>query len=118
MFKREKNEPEIIPGDMDLPKFLTISKTWNDDIEFGPFCILENNTFFRIVRGEVIEGKNSKYLELFDSSFQKIQELDLTALEPDLSFFYFPLGNNIFIKAEYQPDEDILNYYLIQIKGK
>lgn len=118
MFKGEKREPEIIPGDMDLPKFLTISKTWSDDIEFGPIYRLENNSFFRIVRGELIEGKSSKFLELFDSSFEKIQEIDLSSLETDLSFFYFPLGNRIFIKAADQPDEDLLNYYLIQIKGK
>jgi hypothetical protein len=103
---------------MDLPKFLTISKTWSDDIEFGPIYRLENNSFFRIVRGELIEGKSSKFLELFDSSFEKIQEIDLCSLETDLSFFYFPLGNRIFIKAADQPDEDLLNYYLIQIKGK
>lgn len=117
LFKTAKGVLDVKSGKTDFGKFIEIYEAWDNDIKFGPIYPLGDRYIFRIVRGELSKDKSSRYLELFDLTFKKVLEVDISLIEPDLSSFYFPIGDFIFIKANLQPQEEVLNYYIIELKS-
>jgi hypothetical protein len=114
LYKVEKDLPERILTEISFKEYQQISVAWQADVLFGPFMEVGSN-YFRFIRGEhEVEG-GLIYMELFNKQFEKIGEVNLSAIQPDLGMCYMPIGNRIFVKAKSQANEDILEYYLISL---
>ncbi|GAB2612305.1 hypothetical protein [Belliella aquatica] len=91
---------------------------WDGDVSFGNFEKLPNGKgFCRIVKSpnRGLQNSDQINLEVFDSFLEKVGEVNLTELEPDLSTFYFSVENKLFFKAKNQENENYLNYYFVEI---
>jgi hypothetical protein len=115
LYKVEKDLPQPILSEIPFKEYSKISGEWQDDVLFGPIMSLGDSKYFRFVRGELEIEEGIIYLEVFDQNFEKVGEVNLSSIEPNLGLYYIPLGNKIFVKSKTQPDEEILNYYLIEL---
>lgn len=118
-FPARKKRPNIISDDMDFMEATVLMDYWDFDVSYGAFEQLPNEKgFCRLVRGATL-GENQTnpqlFLEVFNSELDKIGELNLTEIEPDLSTLYFMIDNRLFFKAKAQPDENKINYYFVSI---
>lgn len=101
-----------------LMEVLKIMDEWEKDVAFGNFERLPNSKgFFRMIKSpqvkiEEIEQLN---LEIFDQSFEKVGEIDLSEIHSDLSSFFFTYKERLFFKAKYQDNENYLCYYFVEI---
>lgn len=124
LFPLNKTAQIFINEDLDLQvheefyKVLELLDQWDKDVAFGNFERLPNRKgFFRMVKSpqsdiSKIEQLN---LEVFDSFFKKVGELNLTEVQEDLSTDFFTYGDRIFFKAKQQDHEDYLNYYFVEV---
>ena len=115
LYKVEKDLPQSILTEISFKEYSKISGDWQDDVLFGPIMKWGNSNYFRFVRGELEIEEGTIYLEVFDQNFEKLGEMNLSSIEPNLSMYYMPIGNRVFVKSKLQPNEDILNYYLIEV---
>lgn len=115
LFKVEKDLPEQILTEISFKEYSKISGDWQDDVLFGPIMSLGDTKYFRFIRGELEVEGGLIYIELFNKQFEKLGEVNLSAIQPDLGMYYMPIGNRIFVKAKSQANEDILEYYLINL---
>ncbi|MHA7131237.1 hypothetical protein [Algoriphagus namhaensis] len=111
LYKTEKTLPKRTVSDLSFEEYYEISGDWQDDVLFGPIMRLGNSNYFRFVR----ESKVNCILEYFDQNFKKLGEINASSLENDLSMYYMPIGDRIFVKSKFQPNEEILNFFLIQV---
>lgn len=114
LFKTQKDIPEKKRDFEDIAEFMEISSRWNKDVYYGSVLRLNDRLLYRIVF-ESQEESQKKFLELFDKSFEKVGEFDLTAIEPDLKWFHITVEGKILIQSSKDPDEDIFKYYLISV---
>lgn len=102
----------------ELNEFVAKIKAWNNDITFGPiYWEEENQVYYRLVKG-VSKNLNpfdgELFLSLFDSSFSLIQEEKLTEYASNLSFEYFKMDKELWIKKA-SPVEDELMYHTMSL---
>jgi hypothetical protein len=114
LYKVEKDLPQPILSEISFKEYSKISGDWQDDVLFGPIMEVGTN-YFRFIRGELEVEGGLIYMELFNNQFEKISEVNLSAIQQDLGMYYIPIGNRIFVKAKSQSNEDILNYYMISL---
>lgn len=95
-----------------------LERAWLAQVRYGYMDYMESiNKYIRLVKGE--GGDDSHYfLEVFDPNFQKLDEIDLTEINPDLSNDYVNTKHGLMFRAQDQPKEDVMLYYYINlIKG-
>jgi hypothetical protein len=119
LFPNSKMPPSSIPSDLDHMEALDKLNEWDFDVAYGNLEKLPNEKgFCRIVRGSTLgeDKKNPEiFMEVFDLDLKKIGEKNLTAIQPDLSTFFFAVGDRLFFKAKEQSNENYLNYYFVEI---
>ncbi|WP_169714513.1 hypothetical protein [Algoriphagus antarcticus] len=54
-------------------------------------------------------------MELFDKSFEKIGEFNVSGIEVELGLFLITVEGKILIQSSEDPDEDTFKYYLIAV---
>ncbi|MCH7399324.1 DUF4221 domain-containing protein [Belliella sp. DSM 107340] len=114
-FKSEKEKPNQNFTNTTFIEYTKRSGDWQDDILFGPLMKLEKNIFFRFVRDNIIEGQGQIYLEVFNDNLTKLEEINISLLNPNITMYYIPIGNSIFVKSKNQTNEDLLEYYLLNL---
>jgi hypothetical protein len=88
-----------------------------NQVRFGVVTYLGNvNKYVRLVKGEGADA--SYFLEVFDSDFQRLQEFNLTAINPDLSADYLNSKYGLMFRAKDQPAEDVMYYYNLNLIKK
>ncbi|HSF55402.1 MAG TPA: hypothetical protein VLA71_16725 [Algoriphagus sp.] len=95
-----------------------LEKAMSAQVRYGYMDYLESvDKYIRLVKGE--GGANSHFfLEVFDGNFQKLNEIDLSEINPDLSGEYVNTTHGLMFRAQDQPEEDVMYYYYINlIKG-
>lgn len=115
LFNSEKTKPNKNFDTSSFNDFKSESDKWQDDVRFGSFFKLQDELFYRIVKGRKDGDKSSKFIEVFDFNLNKIGEADLSSIQPDLGAMSVPIGGKIFVKSKVQKSEDIMDYYLITI---
>jgi len=124
LFPPKKQPPLEITADYDLKdreslkKVMELMGEWDIDVAFGNFEKLPNGKgFCRMVKSPQKYANSFAHLslEVFDNDFEKIGEVKLTELEPDLSAFYFSVEDKLFFKAKNQENENYIDYYFVQI---
>ncbi|WPR74228.1 hypothetical protein [Algoriphagus sp. NG3] len=111
----KRNPPEHFGREsVDVDSFKLLQK-WQEEVRYGTMTFVEDwDKFVRLVKGE--GGKDSNYfLEVFDVDFQKVQEINLTELNPDLSLSYLNTKYGLMFRAKDQPDEDVMYYYYVNL---
>ncbi|MEB2778550.1 DUF4221 family protein [Algoriphagus sp. D3-2-R+10] len=115
-FPSKKTLPQNYADEVDSFELLDeLEKSWRGQVRYGPMIFLKDlNKFVRLVKGE--GGKDSNYfLEVFDVDFQKIEEFNLTGLNPDLSPNYLNTKYGLMFRAKDQPGEDVMYYYYVNL---
>ncbi|MEP1088527.1 MAG: hypothetical protein ABJH01_17755 [Algoriphagus sp.] len=112
-FKTQKDLP-VKTDNSDYEKFGEEFTKWNNDVHYASITRLNNKLMYRMVFENISSWK--VYLELFNNSFEKVGEFDLTALQPDLKWFHITVEGKILIQSSKDPDEDIFKYYLISVE--
>ncbi len=119
LFPNEKSSHQKLRRDMDFFEATSAMDEWDFDVTYGNLEKLPNNKgFCRLIRGATLgeDKKNPEiFIEVFDLDLKKIGEKNLTAIQPDLSTFFFAVGERLFFKAKEQPNEYYLNYYFIEV---
>jgi hypothetical protein len=119
LFKNEKDVPLKLPSEMTTMQAFDLTTNWDSDVAYGRLKELPNKLgYFRLIKGnsKVKGGKGEEiFLEVFDKKFDKLNELNLSDFQPDIGRFYFVFDGGIFIKSKDQPNEDVLNYYVLNI---
>lgn len=113
-FKSEKDIPEIKSSFDDISEFIEASYKWDEDMYFGTVYKLNSDLMYRVVN-DFGKSPNLVFLELFDNSFKKVGEFNLTAFEPDLKGLHITVEGKILIQSSKEPDEDIFKYYLLSV---
>ncbi|MEB2776854.1 hypothetical protein SYJ56_16120 [Algoriphagus sp. D3-2-R+10] len=114
LFKTEKDQPGKTSGINDWEEFFDIKSKWDNDVSYDAVFRLNDKLMCRMVF-ESQQDSHKKFLELFDNSFDKVGEFDLTAIEPDLKWFHITVEGKILIQSSKDPDEDIFKYYLVSV---
>lgn len=118
-FPSQRNFPQISSEKMEIMQALELSKNWQNQVSFGPLGYsLNNDLYFRFVQGGVAEASEKSgqiFLELFSKEFQKIQEVSISQLNPDLSRQYIQTKYGLMVKALDQPKEDVMYFYYLNI---
>ncbi|PZX47097.1 hypothetical protein [Algoriphagus chordae] len=112
LFKTQKDLP-VKTDNSDYEKFSEEFTKWNNDVHYASISRLNDKLIYRMVFENL--GSSKVYLELFNNSFDKVGEFDLTALQPDLKWFHITVEGKILIQSSKDPDEDIFKYYLISV---
>jgi hypothetical protein len=112
LFKTQKDLPAKTDNS-DYEKFGEEFTKWNNDVHYASISRLNNKLMYRMVFENI--GSRKVYLELFNNSFDKLGEFDLTALQPDLKWFHLSVESKILIQSSRDPDEDIFKYYLLSV---
>lgn len=109
-----------------FPQGTTIMEAWDltDDREgevaFGELHYWEScGCFYRTVKGPIKSEKLQDFdvfLEMFDKNFEKTDEVNLSAINPNVSNFTIPLNGKLLIKAKSQTNEDVLDYYFLEVE--
>ncbi|MGY6523773.1 MAG: hypothetical protein ACXIUD_18735 [Mongoliitalea sp.] len=112
--------PENLKGGdrKDFMEVMKIMGEWDQDVAFGNFEKLPNGKgFCRLVKSpqSKIEEIEQVNLEIFDQSFEKVGEVNLTEINANLSTFFFAYADRLFFKAKNQDNENYLNYYFVSI---
>ncbi len=115
LFKTQKDLPKSKSDFKDVADFMDASYQWGDDVSYGVVYRLNERLMYRIVF-ESQDESPKKFLELFDSSLEKVGEFDLTAIQPKLKGFHITAEGKILIQSSKDPDEDIFKYYLIEVE--
>jgi hypothetical protein len=119
LFPNSKMPPTSISSDLGHMEALDKMDEWDFDVAFSNLEKLPyEKGFCRIVRGPTLgeDKKNPEiFMEVFDLDLKKIGEKNLTAIQPDLSTFFFAVGERLFFKAKEQPNENYLNYYFVEV---
>ncbi|WP_143962475.1 hypothetical protein [Litoribacter populi] len=113
-----KNLPQEILPSYSNHQGMAILKDWQDDVSYGSFGQLGERYFFRVVKGRKHNEGVNLFLELFDITFRKVDEVNLTNLQPQLGTRWLVLENELFIFSKNQPKEDELAYYKVAIQKK
>jgi hypothetical protein len=96
--------PQISTEKMELRKALDLSNQWQKQVSFGPLGYLkDHDLFFRFVQGgEEASSENfgQIFLEVFSSDLQKIREINISQINPDLSRQYIQTKYGLMIKAK------------------
>lgn len=119
LFPKEKSNRQKLRNDMDFFEATGVMDEWDFDVTYGNLEKLPNNKgFCRLIRGATLgdDKKNPEiFIEVFDNELNKIGETNLTEIQPDLSTFFFAVGQRLFFKAKEQPNENYLNYYFVEV---
>lgn len=102
----------------DFMEVMKIMGEWDQDVAFGNFESLPNSKgFCRLVKSPQsrIEDIEQLNLEIFDQSFEKVGEVNLTEINANLSTFFFAYGGRLFFKAKNQDNENYLSYYFVEV---
>jgi hypothetical protein len=75
----------------------------------------DQNVYVRVVKGEGLEDA-PLFLEVFDSDFSKVNELNLSLINQDLSTTFVKTGHGLLFRAKDQPVEDVMYYYYVNLK--
>lgn len=117
LFPTSKSVNIHLDSDFDFMKVLKAMDAISSDVEFGSIQKFgKDGGYCRLVRGLVVNQEYSKadfFLEIFDSKFKKLKEIQLNRLAPDMSPFFISFPDGLFIKAKNQPNEEKLDYYFI-----
>lgn len=113
LFKKQKDLPEKTSGFKDMAEYSEVGSKWNNDVYYGSIFRLDDNLMYRMVFEN--QMSNKVFLELFDNTFEKVGEFDLTEIEPDLKSFHLTVEGKILIQSSKDPDEDIFKYFLISV---
>lgn len=114
LFKTIKDLPSKNSSFDIMSDFFDAKSSWNQDVTYGPVYSLDEKLMYRMVF-ESQNGSPRKFLELFNNSFEKVGEFDLTAIQPDLKWFHITVEGKILIQSSKDPNEDIFKYYLISV---
>jgi hypothetical protein len=119
LFPKKKSSHQKLRNDMDFFEASQAMDEWDFDVSYGNLEKLPNSKgFCRLIRGATLgeDKKNPEiFMEVFDLDLKKIGEKNLTAIQPDLSTFFFAVGDRLFFKAKEQQNENYLNYYFVEI---
>ncbi len=116
-YKEERTKPEINEMIKSRKEFFEKSRLWESDVTFGPMASLKSGSFCRLIKKQKKDGKRGDFiLELFDKDFNKKGESTISEGSKFLTLFYIPLGDQLFVKAHEQPNEDQLSYHLINLE--
>lgn len=116
-----KSKKPFVPISVGLDGLEALNKLneWDFDVSYGNLEKLPSEKgFCRIVRGATLgeDKKNPEiFIEVFDNELNKRGEANLTEIQPDLSTFFFAVGERLFFKAKEQPNENYLNYYFVEV---
>ena len=91
-------------------------KIWQDEVSFGSMGILDEQTLFRIVRGQKIDKVGEIFIELFNRQFQKIYEVSLSKENNHLGARVLTLQGKLWIPSLSQKNEDELVLYGVDFK--
>ena len=97
-------------------KTIDAIKIWQDEVSFGSMGILNEQTLFRIVRGQKEGEKGEVFIELFNRQFEKIYEKCLSKENESLGSRVLPILGKVWIPSLTQKNEDELVLYNFDIK--
>lgn len=115
-FPSERKLPENYSEEVDSGELQwELNETWRSEVSYGPMTYLEDwDKYIRLVKGE--GSKDASYfIEVFNKDFQKIEEFNLTEINPDLSPNYLNTKYGLMFRAKDQPDEDLMYYYNVNL---
>ncbi|SIS53086.1 hypothetical protein SAMN05421761_101264 [Belliella pelovolcani] len=108
-----------------FPLGATIRQAWElsnereGEVAFGELQQWEScGCFYRTVKGPMKSEKLQDfdvYLEMFDENLEKTDEVNLSAINPNVSNFTIPLTGKLLIKAKSQSSEDLMDYYFLEV---
>lgn len=120
LFPTSKTVEVNLTEDMGFMRIQEAMSEIASDVEFGSIQKFgTDGGFCRVVRGPVKERNfaNAKiYLEIFDSTYVKSKEVDLTSIAPDIGPFFISFPDGLFFKSKTQANEEELNYYFLHIE--
>ena len=95
-----------------------LENSWQKQVSYGIIIYLEEpDKFVRVVKGE--GGADSSYfLEVLDQNLQKVNEINLTEMNSDLSSDYLNSKYGLMFRAKDQPEEDVMYYYYVNLAQK
>ena len=115
-YPQQKKIPLKVSGLSSREEANDIGSLWSNDVLFGPLYALGEKNYVRIVRGPKQAVEESKfYLEVYDTSFEKLKEIPLNEFTDDLDKFHLVVGNEIIIRAKNQPAEDLFKFYRLKL---
>jgi|GEM_PF-3357678 len=113
LFPNQKSIPKM---DNAQGKTIDAIKIWQDEVSFGSMGILNEQTLFRIVRGQKEGEKGEVFIELFNRQFEKIYEKCLSKENESLGSRVLPILGKVWIPSLTQKNEDELVLYNFDIK--
>ncbi|RAI90257.1 uncharacterized protein DUF4221 [Algoriphagus yeomjeoni] len=115
-FPSQKRRPENYKDEVDSGELLwEWQEAWRNQVRFGSISFIEDfNVYVRAVKGE---GKKDAllFLEVFDSNFKKVGELNLSEINQDLSTTFINTKYGLMFSAKDQPEEDVMYYYYVNL---
>jgi hypothetical protein len=113
LFPNKKSIPKI---ENSQGKTIDAMKIWQDEVSFGSMGILDEQTLFRIVRGQKKGKVGEIFIELFNRQFQKIHEVSLSKKNNHLGGRVLTLEGKLWIPSLSQKNEDELVLFGIDFK--
>lgn len=115
-YASRKKRPQNYSDEVDSGELLDeLFNFWNNQVRYGPITYLKDqDKYVRTIRGEKQEDR-SAFLEVFDSNFKKLNEWDLTHIEPDISSSYLNTKYGLMFRAKDQSEEEVMYYYYVNL---
>ena len=109
----------VFPQDATIRQAWELSNEREGEVAFGELQHWEScGCFYRTVKGPMKSEKLQDfdvYLEMFDENLEKTDEVNLSAINPNVSNFTIPLTGKLLIKAKSQSSEDLMDYYFLEV---
>lgn len=119
-FRSSRDLPQNSQEKLEIKNALELLNGWQDQVSFGPLGYFQDTElFFRFLKGEKPrESNNSEqlFLEIFSDDLQKIDEKNISKINPDLSRQYLQTNHGLMVKALDQPRENVMYYYYLKIR--
>jgi hypothetical protein len=119
-YPNQKVIKPIFPQDISFMEAWDLTDDREGEVAFGELHYWEScGCFYRTVKGPIKSEKLQDFdvfLEMFDKNFEKTDEVNLSAINPNVSNFTIPLTGKLLIKAKSQTNEDKLDYYFLEVE--
>ncbi|MBN3584389.1 DUF4221 family protein [Algoriphagus aestuarii] len=118
-FPSQKKHPENYREEVDSPDLLDEwLANWRNQVRFGSISYYSDLAIYvRVVKGEG-EVNPPLYLEVFNEDFDKVDELNISEINQDLSTTFVNTKYGLLFRAKEQPDEEEMYYYNINLGKK
>jgi len=120
LFPSKKKLTPIFPSGINALNALDYTLDWEGEVAFGQIQYWEScGCYYRTVKGPMKDKLQNYdvFIEFFDQDLNKIEEVNLSLINDNISTFTIPLTNKIFLKAKTQESEDQFDFYFLEVNS-